>query len=104
MKYSNYESAKMVTISTGHLSPGTINRWTKSLDRDGYILDGKTGLAIYGKEGYGFFVYLPVKYKSNSCQKDIYNNIISFAEEVNADIICFDCDGPKVEGLPFYEE
>lgn len=102
MPYSNYETSKLVTISSGHISPETKTIWEDIISDQGYVSYADANMIIYDKDGFGYFVYITEKNTSKDYSKDI-NDLMIFAKETNADIICLDSDGPVVKELPYYE-
>lgn len=101
MSYDNYEICQIATISTCHVTPETRERWTNIIADDGYVFD--TNYVIYDKDGFGFFMYITTN-KISDDQSDDINNLMQFANNINADIICLDSDGPQVNGLACYED
>lgn len=91
----------MLTISTAHISPQTREEWQETLDTNSYQTN--EDFVIYGKDGYGFFMYITNKTGEHTTNKTL-KKIIEFAVDYNADIICFDSDGPTIDSLKKYED
>lgn len=85
------EIAKMLVLSTGHLTEDACNR---------YLPDNEAHNPWYQKGEYGWFVYVTEDAGSHPrCFEDCLN----FARFREADWIMFDCDGPFEAGLTRYE-
>lgn len=85
------EICQMLTLSTGHLSEDTCNRW----------LSDNAGPA-YPKGEYGWFVFTkwgetdePMPVELAAC--------FEFASGCGCDWVMFDCDAPMVEQLPTFD-
>ena len=93
------EIAKMLVLSTGHLRRGT----AAMLDgpRDEWKVFAPT---YFAKGEYGWFVN--VSDEDHTTRAHMPGDLLScmnLAQEQDADWIMFDRDGPRVDGIAFYE-
>ena len=104
------EIAKMLTISTAHVSPDTI----KDLDRVSShtlstdLLSCNIPFAVYRKSEYGYFVYITEESMDRAiigelCPRDLLKAAI-FAGEHECNILCLDRDGEILPELTDYSE
>lgn len=115
------EMSRMLTISSGHLTPKT----RAKLDEEVAHPFDELGLAVYHKGPYGWYVYLSdsevniygltdalVSFVSGAPEHPITGwekypdlmRIMLFAMKRGIDILCIDSEGEVVTGLPFYPE
>ena len=88
-------------MSTCHISEET----SKVLSDENNILP----IGIYGKADYGWFIYLSIN-KNEKEDAEILKELPKdlallylFARTNECDVICLDCDGDEIDGLPIYE-
>lgn len=83
------EIAKMLVLSTGHLTEDACNRYLDDVD-------------AYRKGEYGWFVYAPGFQHFDDVPLSLLD-CLGYAQDLGCDWIMFDCDGPSVDGLTYYE-
>lgn len=86
------EIARMLVLSTGHLTNGTCNK----------RLPGDAALGVVGayeKAGYGWFVHVGDSSKELSVDLAA---CLDFARRRGVDWVMFDRDGPQIDALPYY--
>lgn len=98
------EISRMLTISTGHLRPATM----EALDAEPET--NRIGLIVYPKSDFGWFLYISDDNMA-VCQKDILEQdypdlaeCIRYAKEQNCSVICFDCDASFLMNLTIYDD
>jgi hypothetical protein len=97
MKYE-YEIAKMLTLSTAHISEETANKLNvKIIYGMNYI-----PLPIYNKDGYGWFIFVSEDYNELNLPDDL-KKCLDLATENECEWLCLDCDGLIVPNLPTYD-
>ena len=93
------EVSRMITMSTGHVSEETANMLQ---DKNNTI-----PLGVYEKADFGWFIYMPTeKTEDANILKELPKDlamIFMFARHSMFEVICLDCDGDDIEGLPIYE-
>lgn len=91
---------KMLTISSGHLTPGTLN----ILDVDA-MGNNFPFLGIFPKSEFGYFVYIDEKafqQTTDTVPSDL-KDVIGFTLRSGCTLLCLDCDGDVIPSLPHYE-
>lgn len=93
------EISKMITLSTAHISPATRD-W---LDKESNNIT--SDLAVYKKDNYGWFIYLPesLPYRPLPLFKtpeDLFR-CMQVAIDMKCSVLCLDCD---VSPLPYLEK
>lgn len=95
---------KMITVSSGHVSEETF----EALAMDG--IRNKYGLPIYSKsapgnsEGYGLFIYLTSGCIDEETEiPEELKSLVKLAQDNGCEVLCLDCDGPEIEGIPTYD-
>jgi hypothetical protein len=81
------EITKMLVISTGHLTEDTCNNW-------------QSGTRFFDKGEWGFFAN--VGDEDEDLPSDL-RSCMALARANECDWIMFDCDGPLLKELPYYE-
>ena len=89
------EISKMLTISTAHIRPDS----TRFLD-DEYTF-GDAGLVLYGKDEYGWFIYISDIETYKRVPQDIVD-CMKFARSHDCHWLCLDCDAEVINELPTY--
>lgn len=86
------EIAKMLVLSTAHLTEDTCNR---------YLPDH---LHAYAKADYGFFLNVPTERPDFDAgyPADLVH-VLAFAAGAGCDWVMFDQDGPDIAALPVYD-
>ena len=102
------EISKMLTLSTAHVTPDTLDLIGKDAD------DNLMGLPIYRKESFGYFIYVPDASGSDDDGDPVYGfkdsvpddllALLRYCRDLGCGILCLDCDGPEVSYLPMYAE
>ena len=92
------EISKMVTVSTCHISEETNNMLADK--------NNSLPISVYDKTDYGWFIYMPAD-KDNDADvlKALPTDLavlFMFARYNEVDVICLDCDGEEIDGLPIY--
>ena len=90
------EIAKMLTISTAHVTQKTANK----IDREEI-----TGLVIYSKDEFGWFIFIPedlYEEDYDELPKDL-KACIQLAMDNDCNWLCLDCDGEELDELEVYE-
>lgn len=96
------EETRMITISTAHVTLGTLE--AMHMIADGNDADDRGDHLfppVYAKADYGFWVYTQSGYDA-----EIYDDLSSceeYARRHGAEWLCLDSDGPIVVDLPVYE-
>lgn len=90
------ECAKMLAVSIAHISEGT-----NELLMQEAAGEQKTGLTVYDKEGYGYFIYLHVPEAADNIPADLAA-LLCVASALEAEWINLDGDGPLLPFLPEY--
>lgn len=94
-----FETIKMVTLSTGHVTPKT----AALLDREAE--NGRLGLPVYpkaaGRETFGWFVYGLPDADLSGLPADLAA-CLSLARSIGCAVLCLDRDGPVTDRLPTY--
>lgn len=85
---AKYERPKMLTISTGHLTDDTCNEFLGNYEH------------AYDKGEFGCFVYVDTEARGLPASLE---DCLGFAEEQGCAWVVFDCDGPILPELTFYE-
>ncbi len=91
------EIAKMLTISTGHITKETANLLEKDSIRE---------IVVYSKGGYGYFVHVPDEFDYLISKNEIPEDLckcIELALKNKIDWICLDRDGEIISELREYE-
>ena len=98
---TEFDIAKMITLSTTHITEDTAGRLDNEPDTNAL------GLTIYKKANYGWFLYI-----SDYVKTDILNDTASLPDDLklclktaidnNCEWLCLDCDGPEYDKLPKY--
>lgn len=92
------EISKMLTISTKHITPEA----DESILYAYYDDDKDVSAHVYTKDNYGWFVYIDEDFE-NKTNLECLKDCMRFARKNGCDLLCLDCDGPVVDGLPVYE-
>lgn len=97
---------KMITVSSAHIRPET----AMFLNRESGC--GNTGLAIYLKGIYGWYIYLPTKRtiedevayfgEKGEIPKEL-NNLLNYAADMGCEVLCIDADGTVVPYLATFD-
>lgn len=90
------ECAKMLTVSMAHICEETNEMLMKEAAGE-----QKTGLTVYDKEGYGYFIYLHVSEAAGDIPADLAA-LLCVASALEAEWINLDGDGPLLPFLPEY--
>lgn len=91
---SNPEIAKMLTISTGHVSRETAAK----LEHGGACF-----LSIFAKGEYGWFIFVARDDDSMGGAPPDLAACIAKARALGCDWLCLDRDGDELDGLPVYD-
>lgn len=95
------EITKMLTLSTAHISEST-SEWLSLEPETNHL-----GLSVYEKTGsgesYGWFIYLTKGAESGKNIPDDLKRCMQLARDMDAGVLCLDCDGPVLDYLPQYE-
>ena len=94
MKYM--EISKMLTISTTHISLASADLLDTKEERM------ETGLVVYEKGNYGWFIHVDEFFELDATPEDIMNCIF-VAKQNNCEWLCLDRDGETIDGLPVYD-
>lgn len=86
--YVDLEIARMLVLTTGHLTHETANKMTS------------LPTAIFEKSEYGFFCY--VSEDTDELPTDL-EACIHYARSRSCEWLMFDCDGPIIDGLPVFD-
>ena len=96
---------KMMELSTAHVTKETAEK----MSNDAVNMYANTsGVALYGKSGYGYFVSVPedLKYNDDTIFSEIPSDLLEclkYAFSHDCEWIMFDCDAAKISELPTYE-
>ena len=96
------EIAKMLTLSTAHISEESVVMLEREVDKD------KMGLIVYTKGEFGFWIYCPAaliedeEYGKEYIPEDIWN-CMKLAQDNDCTWLCLDCDGEIIDELPTFE-
>lgn len=88
------EIDKIITLSTAHITKETYNLLENH--------PSEVCTALYRKNRYGWFIYVPDELDNISVPKDL-NKLFEFARRHDCVWLCLDCDGNKVDFLPVYD-
>jgi hypothetical protein len=105
------EIARMLTLSTGHITQETAQLLDEYLRRreveyDGDIEQNFDGLSIYPRADYGWFIYI------SDAKDDVaefsklpadLQNVVEFTLDQDCNWLCLDCDGGGTDGLPLFD-
>lgn len=89
------EIAKMLVLSTAHLTQHVATAW---------LMQCGAGFSVYDKPDHGWFVYVPTK--PSACEGDYprcLTDCWALARQEGCLWIMFDCDGDIVDNLPTYD-
>ena len=99
---NEFDIAKLITLSTAHITDKT----SVLLDKE--WKENNFQIAVYDKNGYGFFIYISEGTKekafddSSDLPKDL-KDCIKFAVEKECEWLCLDCDAEPIDELPKYD-
>ena len=93
------EVSRMLTLSTAHLTPETIWKLTNNPETD------ELCMTVYPKSEFGWFVYFSGIPQSSidALPKDLRACVYT-AQNLNCDVLCFDCDAEPLGYLDVYSE
>jgi hypothetical protein len=106
------EISRTLTLSTAHVTSEDSRLLDDCTHADGsHMVNGKVSDPVVGwdKDPYGWFVWVPdLDDETMLCIREFgyspeFLNILIMAAERDVTWICFDSDGPRVEGLPTFE-
>ena len=94
------EIAKMLTLSTAHISDESAVMLERECDED------NLGLSVYHKAEYGFWIYCsPIMEddfnNGEHIPEDVWN-CMKLAHENDCTWLCLDCDGEIIDELPIF--
>lgn len=90
------EICKMMTLSTFHIKPET----AVLLERKSFVFN--TGLVVYEKGEYGWFIWIPEFIGECNIPEDIIT-CMRFAKDNGCAWMCLDRDGDVFDEIPCYE-
>lgn len=100
------EICKVLTISTAHITEST---WDLLMECDNAgARHGYSGLCVYSKADYGFFIYIVKEeflahIENDDCPEDLLD-VVKFAIAHGCELLCLDSDAKMVmHDLPLYE-
>lgn len=94
------EISRMLTISTAHVTPGTLTFLRTECENN------TLGLAVYPKDDFGFYIYLPDSECLDAILLDApedLQNVLRFCSDVECNVLCLDSDGSYLPYLPSYD-
>lgn len=94
------EIAKMLTLSTAHITPETAKRLDKFVER-GERSDDLDGIVAYGKADYGWFIFVGDA-KTRGLPADL-KYLVNVAYNNDCLWLCLDRDGDTVDDLISYD-
>ena len=99
---AHYDIAKILTISTAHITEET----SDALNRDPH--ENNLGLSVYNKSDYGWFIYISEMEKESLQREDTnmpadLKACFELAIKNDCEWLCLDCDGPEYDELPTYD-
>lgn len=90
------EIAKMLTISTAHITAETATKLDLEPNTD------EMQLSVYRKSDYGWMIW--VNFNLDNCNAtDDLRKCLELAKANNCEWLCLDCDGEIVDELDKYE-
>jgi len=89
MARPTFEFARMLVISTAHITNQTCNS---------YLPDHRA--SCYLKGDYGHFLHVSAPHEGDP---DDLRDVLEMASKAGADWLMLDNDGPTLEGLPTYD-
>lgn len=96
------EITRMLTISTAHIS-----KETADLLAGEYPIDSvpvwEMSIGIYSKEEYGWYIYFSLAERIHPSMPEDLAACLRLAHQHQCEVLCLDCDGEIVEGLPVYD-
>lgn len=96
------EISKMLTISTCHVTPDTL----ELMGEDANGANNFPFLGIYEKMDFGYFIYIQKEVfeeaAGNGMVGDDLKAVVALAIENGCGLLCLDCDGEELDCLTDY--
>lgn len=101
-RVTNPQVSRMLTIALDHISESTQTLLENDPETNavGYL----TGISVYDKGEYGYFIYLPRKpeLKFPEATPNDLKTVLQYCHDMNCDILCLDVDGNQIPYLKWY--
>ena len=96
------EIARMLTISTAHISKETADLLAGNYPIE-LVPVWEMSVGIYAKEEYGWYIYFSLAEHIHPSMPEDLAACLHLARQYQCSVLCLDNDGDVVEGLPVYD-
>ena len=96
------EITRMLTISTAHISKETADLLAGEFPMQ-IVPAWEMSVGIYSKEDFGWYIYTSPLDRIDPSMPEDLAACLRLAHKHDCEVLCLDCDGEVVEGLPVYD-